>query len=43
MFFFKNLAENEVGGLVPDLLLFVKKTFYEIKASGLQLNSNIYQ
>ena len=37
----KNYAENEVRGLVPNLLLVFKKTWYEVKASGLQLSLNI--
>ena len=40
-FFFKNYAENEAGRLVPDLFLFFKKSFYEVKANGLQLSFNI--
>ena len=40
--FFKNHAENEAGRLVPDLLLFFKKGLYEVKASGLRLNFNIF-
>ena len=42
MFFFKNNAENEVGRLVPDLILLFKKALYEVKASGLQLSFNIF-
>ena len=34
-------AENQAGGLVPDLFLFFKKSLYELKASGLQLHFNI--
>ena len=34
MLFFKDHAENEAGRLVPDLFLFFKNSFYEIKASG---------
>ena len=37
--FFKNHAENEAEGLVPDLR-FVLKILYEVKASVLQLSSN---
>ena len=36
-FFFKNHAENEADRLIPDLFLFFKKAFFEVKASGLQL------
>ena len=32
--FFKNHAENEAGGIVPDIFLFLIKALYEIKASG---------
>ena len=42
MFFFENDVENEAGGLLPDLFLFFKKVLYEVKASGLQLNFNIF-
>ena len=38
IFFFKNHAENEGGKLVPDLFLFFKKAFYEVKESGLELD-----
>ena len=34
IFFFKNHAENEVGGLVSDLLLSFKNTLQKIRASG---------
>ena len=37
IFFFKNYAVNDVGGLAPDLLMFL----YEVKASGLQFSFNI--
>ena len=43
IFFFKNYAESKLGRLVPDLFLFFKKTQYEVKASGLLLNFNIFQ
>ena len=43
LFFFKNDAENEAGRLVPDLVLFLKKAFCEVKASGLQLSFNIFR
>ena len=42
IFFFKNYAENEVGRVVPDLRLSFKYVSYEVKASGLQLNFNIF-
>ena len=41
-FFFKNHAENEAGRLFLDIFLFLKKALYEVKASGLQLNLNIF-
>ena len=37
--FLKNHAENEIGRLVPNFLLFFKKALYEVKASGLSLVS----
>ena len=40
--FFKYHVENEVGGLVPDLLFF-KKALYEVKGSALQLSCNIFR
>ena len=40
--FFKNQADNEVGRLVPDLSLFLRKALYEVKASGLQLSFDIF-
>ena len=40
---FRNYAETVEGRLVPDLFLFFKKTLYEVKASGLQLNFNIFR
>ena len=36
--FLKNHAEIKAGRLVPDLFLFFKKTFYEVKASNLYLD-----
>ena len=36
MFFFKNHVENEAERLIPE------KALYEVKASGLQLGSNIF-
>ena len=38
-----NKRNNEAGRLVPDLFLFFKKAFHEIKASGLQLSFNIFR
>ena len=43
MFLFRNPAENEAGTLFPDLLLYLKTALYEVKASGLQLNFNIFR
>ena len=40
--FFKTYTENEAERLVPDLLLFFKKTLCEVKASDLQLSVNIF-
>ena len=37
----KSNAENEVGRLVPDLLLFFKNTLYGVKASVQHLRFNI--
>ena len=34
--------KKKAGGLVPDLVLFVKKGLYEVKAIGLQLSFNIF-
>ena len=42
IFFFKNHTENKVGRLVLDLFLFFKKALYEVKASLLQLNFNVF-
>ena len=39
--FFKNHAENEAEGLVPDLCLVFKNALCEVKASVLQLSSNL--
>ena len=36
-------AENEAWRLVPDLFLVFKKASYEVKASDLQLNLNIFR
>ena len=38
---FKNHAENKAVPVIPDLFLLFKKSFYKVKASGLQLNFNI--
>ena len=35
---FKIFAENEIGILVPDFFMFLRKALFEVKASGLQLN-----
>ena len=43
MFLFKNHAQNEAVRLVPDLFLFFKKALYQVKASRLQLGSNIFR
>ena len=40
--FSQNHAENDVGRLVPDSFLFLKKTLYKVKASGQQLSCNIF-
>ena len=42
IFFFKKLAENETGRLVPDLFLFFQKALYKIKASSQQIRFNIF-
>ena len=41
--FFTNHTKTKTGRLVPELFLFFKKALYELKASGLQLNFNIFQ
>ena len=46
MFFFKNLAENEIERPAPDLFLKKKKerkAFYKVKANGQHLNFNIFR
>ena len=43
MFFFKKHAEVEAGRLVLDLFLLFRKALYELRASGLQLSSNIFR
>ena len=40
--FFRRSFKNEARWLVPDLFLFFKKAFYEVKASVLQLSFNIF-
>ena len=40
---FKNHAENKAGRVVPNLFLLFKEDLYEVKASGLQLNFNIFR
>ena len=42
IFSLKNHAENKADRLVPDLFLFFKKAYYEVKASGLQLSLTIF-
>ena len=41
IFFFKNHAENEARGLVPDLFLFLKRGLCEVKACDPHINFNI--
>ena len=41
MFFFKNLAEKEVGRLALDPFLIFKKALYKVKANGLNLSFNV--
>ena len=43
IFFFKNYAENESGELVSELFLFFEKPIYEVKASYLNVNFNIFR
>ena len=43
IFLFKTHAENKAGRLVQDLFLFLKKTLYGVKASGLRLRFNIFR
>ena len=43
IFFLKNHAENVAGRLASGLFFFLKKTSYEVKASGLQLSFNIFR
>ena len=42
VFSFKNHAENDARRLVPDLFLFFIKASFQVQASDLQLNSNIF-
>ena len=41
--FFKNHAEKEAGGLVPDLFLFFKKSLKEGKVGDPHLSFNIFR
>ena len=43
LFSFKNHAENEAGGLGPDLFLSLKKALNDVKANGVQLSFNYFQ
>ena len=43
MCFFKNHVENKAGRLAAELSMFFKRAIHEVKASGMQLSSNIYQ
>ena len=43
MCFFKNHVENKEGRLAAELSMFFKRAIHEVKASGMQLSSNIYQ
>ena len=43
IFFFKNYAENETGGLVSDRFLFLKKALLKVKATDLQLGFIIFR
>ena len=42
IFRFKNHIENEAERPVPELILFLKKALYEVKASGLQVSFDIF-
>ena len=42
IFLLKNHSENEARRLVLDRSLFFRKVLFEVKASGLQLNFNIF-
>ena len=41
--FYKNLAENESGRVVPDLVLFFIKSLKEVKANCLHLSFIIFR
>ena len=41
--FLQKQAENEAGRLVPDLALFCKKAYYEVKESGQQLSFSMFE
>ena len=43
IFFPENHIVNEVRRQVPDSFLFFKKALYEVKASDLQLEFNIFR
>ena len=43
IFFFKNHAASEAGGLVPDLFLIFKTVLQKLKAIALQLTFNIFR
>ena len=43
IFFLENRIVNEVRRKVPDSFLFFKKALYEVKASDLQLEFNIFR
>ena len=40
--FLKTHEENQLGRLVPDPSLFLKKALYEVKARAFQLDFNIF-
>ena len=42
IFFFKSLAENEAGRLVPEFFLFIKTALYKVKVSSLQLGFTMF-
>ena len=42
IFFFKDLAGNVIGRLVPDLFLVFKKVLYKVKVSGQKLSFDIF-
>ena len=41
--FLENDAENEAGGLAPDLFLFFEIALYEVKANDLELSFSIFR